>query len=217
MASARAVDEDAEAEEQPASTGPPAGEREDAEDGREQQQVAERVGEVRRDGRRRAFCGPQHELDEHRRAERGRRERRGQAVEPERPADRASSCAEQRNHSEIRQRIEADEADIADRRERLGMDGRVPDLTEDPARHRRGECRPGSALARDEEGSRTDDDAGQDQEPVVEPDIEEGLHVATWRGEDGRDGKDREPGYGGRARKRDPSGVRHSEEKSASG
>ena len=46
--------EDAEAEEPPAQSGPPAGEREDAEDGREQEHVAERVREVRHDHGRRA-------------------------------------------------------------------------------------------------------------------------------------------------------------------
>ena len=72
--------EDAEAEEQPAQSGPPAGEREDAEDGREQEHVAERVREVRHDDGRRARGDVGDEREDDRGAERhprrGRRWRR---------------------------------------------------------------------------------------------------------------------------------------------
>ena len=61
--------EEPEPEHEPAPLEPPAGEREDAEHRREEQDVAERVGEVRRDGAPRALGRAEHDLDEDRCAE----------------------------------------------------------------------------------------------------------------------------------------------------
>ena len=65
----------------------PARQREGAEDGGEEQHVAKRVGEVREHRRGRALGRHEHELEEDRRRESAGGQRRGDAVEPERPAD----------------------------------------------------------------------------------------------------------------------------------
>jgi hypothetical protein len=80
--------QDAQPEDEPPPPRSPAGEGEDTEDGRQEQHVAERIGEIRDDCRERSFRAPEYELHEDRGAECGCCEGRRRTVEPEHSADR---------------------------------------------------------------------------------------------------------------------------------
>ncbi len=165
--------EDAEAEEEPASTRPSAGEGEDADDRGQEQDVTERVGEVRDDGRCRSRRALEHELDEDRGAEGGRRQRRRDSVEPERAPDRPGARAKQQNEPDVEKRVEGDEPEVRHRRVGLGLEDRVPELAERPAADRDRDDRPGRSLLCDEVGVRPGDDAGENHQAVVDPGVEE--------------------------------------------
>ena len=121
-ASAGSRGEDPEAEEQPATARLPAREREDAEDGGEEQDVAQRVGEVRDDDRRRALRRLENELDEHGCSDGGGGQRCRQAVQPERSRDRAGARAEKEDDPDVEEHVEGDEARVGHDGERLGLE-----------------------------------------------------------------------------------------------
>ena len=142
--------EDAETEDQPATVELPAGEREDAEDGGQQQDIAERIGEVRRDRAARALEGPEHDLDEHGGAERRRGHGRREPVEPERSGERPCPALHQQHDRDVRQRIERDPADVGERREAGRVGGEGIELAERVARRARRHHRPRESIFPDE-------------------------------------------------------------------
>ena len=143
--------QDAQPEQEPAPSGSPAGEREDPEHGGEQKEIPERVGQIRDNRGGRALRRLENDLDEHRGGQRGRGERGRQAVEPQRPADRPRTRANQRHDPEVDEWIEAEVTDVRNRGVRLGMHADPPDLGKRPTQKRGGKGGPGRTLARDEQ------------------------------------------------------------------
>ena len=198
-----------EPEEQPAQPRAPAGEREDAEDGREEQHVPERVREVRHHDGGRALRDVGDELEDHGGAERACGERGRRAVEPEHVPDRPSARTEQEDDADVQERVERDVAEVGDRRIRLRLEGGVPDFAEDPAGHRDRDDGPGGPLTLDEVRVRRSDHAGEDEEPDVDPRVEEREERVLGRREQ-YVGRERGEARGrSRARRVNPALVGH--------
>ena len=101
--------EDAEArgDEPPRPAGAAARDGDDRGDEREQRQVAERIREVRRDGRERAVRA-RHDADHERRAERGDGQRADEAVEPQCGGDAAGARPQQQDERDVRGGVDRD-------------------------------------------------------------------------------------------------------------
>ena len=165
--------EEPKPEHEPAIPRSPASQGEDAEDGGEQENVTERVGDVRGDRGRRPLRRLEDELDDHCRPERRGGQCRRESVEPERVGQRPDVRTQQEDHADVQERVERDEPDIGRRRGALGLEDRVPEFAERPADERERDHGPRSPLARHEIGVGACDDTGEDQQPDVEPDFDE--------------------------------------------
>ena len=196
--------EDAETEDQPATVELPAGEREDAEDGRQQQDVAERVGEVRRDRAARALEGPEDDLDEHGRAERRRGHGRREPVEPERSGERPCPALHQQHDRDVRQRIERDPAEVGERGEAGRLGGEGVELAERVAGERRRHHRPRKSIVAHEHRPRPGDERGGDDQRVVEPDLQGRDATAGGVPEHDEEEKEAEGAEGEPQRRGDP-------------
>ena len=174
--------QEAEREEEPAALEPPAGERDDPDDGREQEDVAERVGDVRRDRAPRALGTADHHLDQHGRAERRGGDGGRQPVEPERAGDEPRPLPQQQHDPDVEQRVEREPARVRERRVLDRIRDQEVELPERGAGEREGDEAPGQAIARDEQGPRGGDHHCDQEESVVEPDVDDPLHDGTGSG-----------------------------------
>ena len=196
--------EEAETEDQPATVEPPAGEREDAEDGREQQDVAERIGEVRRDRAARALEGPEDDLDEHGGAERRRGDCRRRPVEPERAGKRSRPALHHQHDRHVRQRIESDPAEVGERREAGRVDGEEVELAERVARQSRRHDRPREPVLADEHRPRRGEERRGDDQQRIQPGLEQRDSAAGGVPEHDEEEKQAEGAEGELQRQGDP-------------
>ena len=118
-----------------------------------------------------AFGPTENVLDENGRADCAGRQRGGHAVQPEWACDRAGPRLEQEHDSDVQQ-DEGDESGIRQERIRLGPEDRVPELAEAHETSER-DGRPRRALLLDQIDVRARGHACEDDEPVVDPGVEE--------------------------------------------
>ena len=114
---------DAQAQQRPGAIGAPAAQREGGDDDREQDEVADRVGEVRGDAERVAADRVQHGLQDDRGAHGAGGERGGQPVDPQRLRRPLDPRAQQQAQAGEDERVEGQVAGVGDRRH--GDDGVV--------------------------------------------------------------------------------------------
>ncbi len=154
----------------------PAGQGDDADDQRQHQDVADRIGERRRDLQRRPLGVIGDELEHQRGPEGGRAQRRDQPVHPQSPVELAGAGADQQHDPGRGQRVEGEVADV--RRRGVGRRGVVEedrgpvDLGCPPEEDRRGERQPGIALAAGPVGFEQAGESGGDHDRVVQRSIE---------------------------------------------
>jgi hypothetical protein len=136
------------ADQQPGPAGPPAGQREHADHGREEEDVAERVGEVDDDHACAAVGAAEHDLEQHRRAERSGGDGRHRAVEPERASELREPRAHEQHQADVAGWVEREVEHVGGGGiRRVGAVGEVEEeLGNRPAGDRGGECDPGTLL-----------------------------------------------------------------------
>lgn len=128
---------------------PPACQSEDANHGREQQDVSDRVGEVGDDHARAAVGASEHDFEQDRRADGRRRNRSRHAVEPERAAELGQAGADEQHEADVARRIKREVEAVRDRRVRgrPAVSEVEQQLGYRPRRHADAERDPGAALA----------------------------------------------------------------------
>ena len=207
-------DEEAAAEERPGPIEPPAAQREHPDHERREQQVADRVCELRHDGGKPSAGGPQHRLDDDRRADRADAEPGDDPVQPDAGGNRAPLTAGEQHQAEIAGRIEGEPQEVADRGDRRARDVLQPQRPQEVARSVEGEpCpdhHPGEAALPDPDGAHHNDcrnehvdDRGR---PVPDrcvemtpPDPEQRVRRCSRdHHHDGRDGDEERPALAGR-------------------
>ena len=149
-----AVAEQPEAEERPGAARTPAGHAEHAHDRRDQQQVADRVGEVDRDDERLAAGVGDQDVVGDRGAEGGGGEARDEAVEPRAAVEVARAAADEGHQRDPAQRVEAEPQRVGERDVRdvaVGVDDAEADVAHRVGGERGGERRPRPALGRHED------------------------------------------------------------------
>ena len=117
---------------------------------REHRQVAQRIGEVRRDGREGPVGLGDHAEDEGG-AERRAGERAHRAVEPQRRSQARRACPQQADEADVRRRVDAQVPEVGERRIRrrgdVGQRDGVVDVAGGEAQQAEGEHRPREAFA----------------------------------------------------------------------
>ena len=125
-------------------------------DGRDQQQVGDRVGEVDRDDERPpAGVGDQDVVGD-RGAERGRGEARDEAVEPRAAVEVAGAAADEQDERDVAQRVEAEPQRVGERDVRhraVGVHDPEADIARPCRTERRGHRGPRAPLGGHEEGA----------------------------------------------------------------
>jgi hypothetical protein len=106
------------ADEEPEAPRPPAGEGEHADDERQKEHVADRVGEVRHDRRRRALGVGEDELHQHRCADGRGGEGGRDAVQPETPVEVGDVPPDEQQQPYVEEREEGEVEGVRCRRER---------------------------------------------------------------------------------------------------
>jgi len=168
----------------PGAAGPPAGERAHADDEREQEHVAERVGEVR-DHRTGAALGRvEHDLEEHRGPECGCGQRGSRAVQPDAAIEAGDTCTDEEEEGHVAGRVEGEVEGVGNRREgRLAaVRDREEELAGGPCGQAAGQAGPGGPLPLHQcRAQRAQGEGEQDQavvDPlVVDPLVEEPVDV----------------------------------------
>ena len=198
-------------DQRPRAAGLPAGDREDEDHEREQEHVADRIGEVRDHDERASVRGLDDGIDQDHGPERAGRRRSHEPVEPEARAEGREAPADQQDDPDVEQRVKGQVGDVGDRRE--GRIAAVPEVVEDVAAGRREQSgadeEPGGALGADEAGARQAAESGNQLEPFVEPRLVQARPTAGVMGDvvkpehdQARDeGRPPEPEHGGRTEK----------------
>ncbi len=165
----------------PVAAGSPAGHREGADDEREQQDVPERVGQVRDDLRGSAARGVEDDLEEHRRPD-GRRRRGGdQPVHPDAEPEAPAARPQQEDEARIRRDVEAEVEGVGERRiGRLAAGGehRPGDVPGRPEEQRDREHEPAETRRTPPDRARETENGRRQHQAVVEPLVEDGSGPA---------------------------------------
>ena len=174
---ADAEDDEAEGQRAPGATGLPAGERDAAGDHAEQDEVAERVGEVGRNLDRLAAGALQDALEDDGGGERGDGQGGKRAVDPEARVEAGDPGAQQHRDRDVDDRVVAEPQDVRDRRNRdrveVPEDDRVVDVAQRPSHDADAHRQPGGALIADLDAARQAGEAGSDEHDVVAPLLEQ--------------------------------------------
>ncbi len=170
--------DEAGADERPGAARAPAGEAEDAGDDGEQEQVADRVGDVGQHQRAGLGGRADQRLEQEHGGDAGRGERGDEAVEPQPRAGAAEARAHQQHDRHVAGGIEAELEPVGQARRGGVLRVRVQrpvDLTGRPRREAEAEACPGDALAADQRGAGQTQQGADDGDGVVDPGAEERL------------------------------------------
>ena len=187
-------DQERPADQGPCPVGPPAGQREHADHGGEQQDVAERVGQVRDDHRPAAVGVPNHHLEEDCGSQRGRRDRRHRAVEPERPAELGEPGLHQEEQPDVAGGVEQEVEPVGNRRiRRTGAVAEVEhELGDRPRADADREGDPGSPLGPRRDSTNHRRSQGEQDQGVVPVPVEEVVEAAEAAAEQLVDDEERQ-------------------------
>ncbi len=159
----------------PLDSGVPAGQPEDAGDEPEQDDVAERVGEVGGDRDGLALGVIERDLEQERRSDGPHREGDADAVEPDAAVEVGQPRADEQQERHVRRRVEEEVERIGERRDRsIAAVREGPDEVADAVGGEpRREPRPGGTLVRHQDRPGRDCTHRERLEPVVHPDLHE--------------------------------------------
>jgi hypothetical protein len=179
----------------PGAVGLPACQREDPDHSRDQQDVPERVGEVRDDHARAPFGTAEHDLEQNGSAERRGGNRGHRPVEPDIPAELGQPRADQQQQRDVAGRVEREEEAVGDRRiRRRAVVGEVEqELGDRPGADPDRQREPRAPLGADPRSAEHAGGEAEQDQPVVEPAVEEVLEAEAGP-EQGVRGKRRQPG-----------------------
>ena len=178
--------DEARADHGPRAAGAPAGEAEHAGHDREQEQVADRVGDVGQQQRAGLRRGADQRLEQEHGGEAGGRERGDDAVEPQPRARAAQAGAHHQHDRQVARGIERQLEPVAQARPgRVGRVGRERpvDLARRPRHQPDAEARPGQPVAAHERGAQKAQHGADHGDAVVDPGAEERVEPVAAEAE----------------------------------
>ncbi len=180
------------ADHDPFAPGRPADEPEHTHDESEQDDVAERIREIRRDREKSAFAVVEGQFEKKRCADRADGQRHTDSVEPDAPVEARHASANEQEERDVRSGIEEEVERVGDRRRRLVGVQRPREVAQRVGGQPCSQPRPRGSLFLDENRARRDGNDGERLDGEVQPRVEERVGAGAAEAEPGVQGEDHE-------------------------